>query len=66
MSLADYLANENGMIAHGSRIVVLGGVSTTILVASTMMGRIPVVVKATIPGLWKLTKVFWGCLLGRC
>ena len=62
MSLADYLANENGIIAHGlgrlRKMKVLGGVSTTILVASTMTGRIPAVVKATIPDRWKLTKVF--------
>ena len=58
MSLADYLANENGMVAHGSRMVVLGGVSTIILVAFIMTGRIPAVVKATIPDRWKRTKVF--------
>jgi hypothetical protein len=58
MSLADYLANENGIKTQTSRMVVLSGVSTTTLVAFTMTGRIPAVVKATIPDRWKLTKVF--------
>jgi hypothetical protein len=51
MNLANYPANENG-------ITIVGGVSMTILAASIMMGRIPVVVKETIPDRWKLMKVF--------